>query len=58
MIRYFLNWTLSLFLLTLLIVSVQAQIQEKQPDQAAAAAPSAENPFAAYQPFSATLNGG
>ncbi len=57
MIRYFLNLTLSVFLLALLIVSVQAQIQEKQPEQAAAA-PSAENPFAAYQQFSATLNGG
>src|SRR6266478_1270205 len=57
MIRYFLNWTLSVFLLALLMVSVQAQIQEKQPKKAQAA-PSAENPFAAYQQFSATLNGG
>jgi hypothetical protein len=57
MIRYFLNWTLSVFLLWLLIVSVQAQIQEKQPDRPQAP-PSAESPFAAYQQFSATLNGG
>ena len=57
MIRYFLNLTLSVFLLAFLIVSVQAQIQEKQPDKAPAA-PSAESPFAAYQRFSATLNGG
>jgi hypothetical protein len=55
--RYFLNLTLSVFLLALLTISVQAQTQEKQPDQAAAA-PSAENPFVAYQQFSATLNGG
>ena len=59
MIRYFLNLTLSVFLLALLIVSVQAQAQEKQPDKAAAApAHSEESPFAAYQQFSATLNGG
>ena len=57
MIRYFLNLTLSVFLLALLVMSAQAQIQEKQPDQAAAA-PSAESPFAKYQQFSATLNGG
>jgi len=57
MIRYFLNLTLSVFLLALLIVSVQAQIQEKQADQVATAR-SAESPFAAYQQFSATLNGG
>jgi len=57
MIRYFLNLTLSVFLLALLTISVQAQTQEKQPDQAAAA-PSAEGPFVAYQQFSATLNGG
>jgi len=57
MIRYFLNLTLSVFLLALLTVSAQAQAQDKHPDQAAAA-PSAENPFVAYPQFSATLNGG
>ena len=57
MIRYFLDLTRSVFLLALLIMGVQAQIQEKQPDKTAAA-PSAESPFAAYQQFSATLNGG
>jgi hypothetical protein len=55
--RYFLNLTLSVFLLASLIISVQAQAKEKQSDQAGAAS-SAESPFAAYQQFSATLNGG
>ena len=57
MIRYFLNLTLSVFLLALLIMSAQAQNKETQADKPAAA-PSAESPFAAYQQFSATLNGG
>jgi len=57
MIRYPLNLTLSVVLLALLTMSIPAQIQEKQPDKAVAA-PSAESPFAAYQQFSATLNGG
>ena len=57
MMRHFLKLTLSVFLLAFLILSVQAQAQEKQPDHAAAA-PSAESPFAAFQQFSATLNGG
>lgn len=55
--RYVTNLTISVFLLALLTISPRAQTQEKQPDQAAAA-PAAESPFAAYQQFSATLNGG
>ncbi len=57
MIRYFLNLTLSVFVLAFLIMSVQAQIQEKEADKPAVV-PTARSPFDAFQRFSATLNGG
>jgi hypothetical protein len=56
MIRPFLDSTLTVFLLALLIASAHAQIQEKQADKPAV--PTAQSPFDAYQRFSATLNGG
>src|SRR5207244_12897468 len=55
MVRYFVNLTVSVFLLALMM-NAQAQIQEKQADKPAA--PTAQNPFGAFQRFSATLNGG
>ncbi len=56
MTRNLLTLTLIASLLTIGVTSIQAQNQEKQADKPSA--PSAENPFDAFQQFSATLNGG
>ena len=57
MTRNLLTLTLIASLLAIGVTRLQAQNQEKQADKAAPT-PSAENPFDAFQQFSATLNGG